>query len=45
MEILFLLIPISVYLVIFILLGLWWAIYNGQFEDLSAEGERILLDD
>ena len=45
MEILFLLIPLSVILVLIILGGLWWAIYSGQFEDLDAEGERILHDD
>jgi cbb3-type cytochrome oxidase maturation protein len=27
------------------LAGLWWAIYRGQFEDIEAEGERILRDD
>lgn len=45
MEILFLLIPLSVVLVFFILGGLWWAIYRGQFEDIDAEGERILHQD
>jgi cbb3-type cytochrome oxidase maturation protein len=39
-----LLIPLSVTLVFFILAGLWWAIYRGQFEDIEAEGERILKD-
>lgn len=45
MDILFLLIPLSVILVFFILGGLGWAIYGGQFEDIEAEGERILRDD
>ncbi|EYC51138.1 cytochrome oxidase [Hylemonella gracilis str. Niagara R] len=45
MEILYLLIPLSVALVFFVLGGLWWAIQRGQFEDLEAEGERILRDD
>ncbi len=45
MDILFLLIPLSVILVLIILGGLWWAIYTGQFEDIEAEGERILHDD
>lgn len=45
MDILFLLIPLSVALVFFILAGLWWAIYRGQFEDMESEGERILRDD
>lgn len=45
MDILYLLIPLSVVLVLLILLGLWWAIENGQFEDIEAEGERILEED
>ena len=44
MDILFLLIPLSVILVFFILGGLWWAIDRGQFDDLDAQGERILKD-
>ncbi len=44
MDILYLLIPLSVILVFFILGGLWWAIYRGQFEDVEAEGERILKE-
>lgn len=44
MDILYLLIPLSVILVFFILAGLWWAIERGQFEDIEAEGERILRD-
>jgi cbb3-type cytochrome oxidase maturation protein len=45
MDILFLLIPLSVILVLLILGGLWWAIHTGQFEDVEAEGERILHED
>jgi cbb3-type cytochrome oxidase maturation protein len=45
MDILFLLIPLSVALVFVFLAGLWWAIYRGQFEDIEAEGERILRGD
>ena len=44
MDILYLLIPLSVILVFFILGGLWWAIERGQFEDIESEGERILRD-
>lgn len=44
MDILYLLIPLSVALVFFILGGLWWAIDRGQFEDVDAEAERILKD-
>ncbi len=45
MDILYLLIPLSVVLVFFILAGLWWAIYRGQFDDIEREGERILEKD
>lgn len=44
MDILYLLIPLSVVLVFFILAGLWWAIFRGQFEDIETEGQRILED-
>jgi len=43
-DILYLLIPLSVVLVFFILAALWWAIHRGQFDDIEAEGERILKD-
>lgn len=45
MDILFLLVPLSVLLVLFILGGLWWAVYNAQFEGVDQEGERILRND
>ena len=45
MDILYLLIPLSVVLVFFILAALWWAVYRGQFEDVDREGERILRND
>jgi len=45
MDILYLFIPLSVALVLFILSGLWWAVNRGQFEDIEAEGERILRND
>jgi cbb3-type cytochrome oxidase maturation protein len=44
MDILYLLVPLSVVLVFFIIGGVWWAIYRGQFDDLDKEGERILKD-
>jgi len=44
MDILYLLIPLSVILVFFILGGLWWAIYRGQFDDIESEAERILKE-
>ena len=44
MDILYLLIPLAVVLVFFILGGLWWAIDRGQFDDIESEGERVLRD-
>jgi len=45
MDILFLLVPLSVGLALFILAGLWWAVERGQFDDVDREAERILRDD
>jgi cbb3-type cytochrome oxidase maturation protein len=42
MDILYLLIPLSVVLVFLILVGLYWAIDSGQFEDIEDEAQRIL---
>lgn len=44
MDILYLLVPLSVVLVFFIIGAVWWAIYSGQFDDIEQEGERILKD-
>jgi len=44
MESLFLLIPLSIVLVLLIGAVLAWAVLSGQFEDLEAEGQRILDD-
>jgi cbb3-type cytochrome oxidase maturation protein len=45
MESLWILIPLSAGLVLLIIAVFGWAIHRGQFEDLEAEGERILTDD
>jgi cbb3-type cytochrome oxidase maturation protein len=45
MESMFLLIPLSVALVLVIGGVLAWAVMSGQFEDLEAEGTRILQDE
>lgn len=45
MEILYLLIPLSL-LLVFLIGGIfWWALRNGQFEDLEGPAHRILMDD
>lgn len=41
MEILYLLIPLSVVLVMFIIGALAWAMNRGQFDDLEHQGELI----
>jgi cbb3-type cytochrome oxidase maturation protein len=45
MDILYLLIPLSLVLVLLIGAVFWWAVDNGQFEDLEGPAERILQDD
>ncbi len=45
MESLYLLIPLSVVLVLAIAGVLVWSVLSGQFDDLEAEGRRILDDD
>ncbi len=42
MESLFILIPLSVALVLLIGVVLAWAVLSGQFDNLEAEGRRIL---
>jgi cbb3-type cytochrome oxidase maturation protein len=45
MESLYLLIPLSAGLVLVIIAVFGWALHRGQFEDLEAEGARILQED
>ena len=45
MESLYLLIPLSLLLVLGIGGLLVWSVLGGQFDDLEAEGNRILSDD
>ncbi|MBA4253940.1 MAG: cbb3-type cytochrome oxidase assembly protein CcoS [Pseudomonadota bacterium] len=45
MESLLLLIPLSVLLVLAIIGVFWWALYNGQYDNVEREGERILKND
>jgi cbb3-type cytochrome oxidase maturation protein len=44
-DILYLLIPLSAVLVLFIVAVFGWAVHQGQFEDLEREADRILTDD
>jgi cbb3-type cytochrome oxidase maturation protein len=45
MDILYILVPLSVVLVLAIVAVLAWSVWNGQFDDIEQEGERILEDD
>ncbi|MFY7974609.1 MAG: cbb3-type cytochrome oxidase assembly protein CcoS [Rubrivivax sp.] len=44
MESLYLLIPLSAGLILFIVAVFGWAVFGGQFESLEAEAERILTE-
>jgi cbb3-type cytochrome oxidase maturation protein len=43
-ESLYLLIPLSAGLILFIVATFGWAVFGGQFEALEGEAERILTD-
>ncbi len=45
MESLYLLVPLSAAVVLMIIGVFGWAVGGGQFDDLEAEGARILLPD
>lgn len=45
MDILFLLVPLSVVLVLFIIALFAWALQGGQFDNVEREGERILWEE
>jgi cbb3-type cytochrome oxidase maturation protein len=44
MDILFLLVPMSVVLALMVIGVFAWALDAGQFDDIEAEGTRILLE-
>lgn len=45
MDILYLLIPLSLVLVGFIVWAFLWAIRSGQFDDMEGPAHQILMDD
>ena len=45
MSVLYLLIPIGLVILVLSVKLLFWAINNGQYDDLDMEGHRILFDD
>ena len=45
MLIVYLLIPLSIILLALAVWAFFWAVNNGQFDDLDTPAERILFDD
>jgi cbb3-type cytochrome oxidase maturation protein len=45
MDVLYLLIPLSVVLIFAAAAVFWWALGNGQFDDLEGPAHRVLADD
>ena len=45
MESLYLLIPLALFIIVVAITLLFWAIKNGQYDDLDTEGHRILFDE
>lgn len=45
METLYLLVPLSLMLVLAVVVVLWWAVQDGQFEDMEGADYAILMDD
>lgn len=45
MQSFYLLVPIALVIIFLAIKLLFWAINNGQYDDLNTEGHRILFDD
>ena len=45
MEMMYLLIPGTVFLLVLTIKIFYWGVNSGQFDDLETEGHRILFDD
>lgn len=45
MEILHVMVPVAILLVVGAIVVFFWAVRNGQFDDLERQGYNILLDD
>lgn len=45
MEVIYILIPIALIFVVIAVIGLWWAINSGQYDDLEKPAHDILFDD
>lgn len=45
MESLYILVPLSVFLVFIIGIVFWWSLRSGQYDDMEGPAYRMLLDD
>jgi cbb3-type cytochrome oxidase maturation protein len=45
LEILYLLLPLSLVVIVFIGAVLWWAVFSGQYDDPDQASRSILEDD
>lgn len=45
MEVVFVLVPIALFVVGVMILAFWWATRSGQFDDLEGPAHRILMDE
>ncbi len=45
MDIFYALVVMGIVLMAFAFWGFWWAVKNGQFDDLEGPAHRILMDD
>jgi len=45
MEIIYYLVPMAILLVAGIVVGLFWAVKSGQFDDLEGPAHQILMDE
>ena len=45
MDILFLLIPIALGFLVIALAVFFWAIRNGQYDDMESQGLKVVMDD
>jgi cbb3-type cytochrome oxidase maturation protein len=45
MDIIYVLIPLSIVIITIAVSVLFWAIKNGQFDDMDSPAHRILFDD
>ena len=45
MDILFLLIPIAICFLIIALAVFFWAIRDGQYDDMESQGLKVIIDD